>query len=76
MTEPVTAAKVQAALRAEARKLDARHRGVHIFNPIWPAEDQAANWSTTFLCRGSDIDLDVMRDALRRVQARFPVVRW
>jgi hypothetical protein len=72
----VTRAKVEATLKAEAAKLDAQHRGTHIFNAIWQSDDPRCNWTTSFLCRGSNVPLDDMRDVLERVRRRFPEVKF
>jgi hypothetical protein len=73
----VTPGKVQAALRAESRKLDRRYRGVHVFEPIHETPATAGcNWSAGFHCRGSDAPLDELRDALERVQAKLPIVAF
>ena len=73
----VTRAKVDAALRAEARKFDKAHRGSHIFNAIWQSEDEpGCNWTTSYIVRGSRLPLDEMRGALDRVQARLPSVKF
>ena len=71
-----TPRQVQAALTREANKLNKAHRGTHIFNAIYPSEEPGCNWSATFRVVGSSLPLDVMREALERVQARYPVVEW
>lgn len=70
----VSRAKVAAALRTEAKKLNSRHRGVHIFDAIHRTEDVGCNWSTNYHCRGSNVPLDEMQEAIDRVQGRMPLV--
>jgi|GEM_PF-6544578 len=73
----VSRKKVEAALRAEGRKLDAKNRGCHTFTEIWKRPDvSGCNWSANFRATGSSLPLDDMQDALERVQARFPVVEF
>lgn len=72
-----TRKQVEAALKREAAKFDKANRGVHRFGPIWPADNgSGCNWGATATVIGSHLPLDDMRDALERVQARFPVVEW
>lgn len=73
----VTRGRVQAALRAEAKRFDGKHRGVHVFSPIWKdAGIPGCNWSASFQVIGSGLDLGEMRAALERVQARMPIVKF
>jgi hypothetical protein len=73
----VSRAKVESALRAEARKFDRKHRGIHEFKPIWPTDgERGCNWTTGFEVRGSGLALDEMRAALERVQAKMPAVNF
>jgi len=77
MTAPVTRAKVEAALRAEAKKLDAKHRGAHSFTPIWQCDEAlGCNWSANYRASGSSVPLSDMRAALERVQAKMPRVSF
>jgi len=70
-----TRKKVEAELAAEARKFDKSNRGVHRFNPIWQTDDDPPfNWTTNFQLVASNLPMDDMRDALERVQAKFPKV--
>jgi hypothetical protein len=73
---PVTPARVQARLEAEAGNFNANHRGVHIFKPIWKVDDPVCNWTTTFEVRGSKLALSEMREAMERVQAKYPLVNF
>ncbi|MDT9598551.1 hypothetical protein [Sphingosinicella rhizophila] len=72
--KPVSRAKVQERLDAEAGKFNDAHRGVHIFKPIWQVDDPHCNWTTGFEVRGSTLRLGDMWDALERVQAKHPLV--
>jgi hypothetical protein len=75
MPGTATRKQVEAALAREAAKFDRTHRGVHRFGPIWRANNgSGCNWSCTPQVIGSNLPLDDMRDALERVQARYPVV--
>jgi hypothetical protein len=65
---------VDAALAEEAAKLNAEHRGIHRFDPIQRTLGAGCNWTASFHVIGSRIPLDLMREALERVQARYPVV--
>jgi hypothetical protein len=72
-----TRKQVEAALKREAAKFDRDNVGVHRFGPIWPANNgSGCNWSSTAQVIGSKLPLDDMRDALERVQARFPIVNF
>jgi len=77
MIGAVTPGKVQAALRAEGRKLDAKHRGSHVFTPIWACDDVGGcNWTTNYRVTGSSLDLGELRATLERVQAKMPIVEF
>jgi hypothetical protein len=67
-------AKVSAALRAEGKKLDRASRGTHLFDAIQPSGLKGCNWTANFRVIGSSTPLDDLRDALERVQAKYPVV--
>jgi hypothetical protein len=69
-------AKIQAALRAEGKKLDRTGRGTHLFDPIQPSGLKGCNWTANFRAIGSATPLDDMRTALERVQAKYPVVEF
>jgi hypothetical protein len=69
-----TRKQVEAALAREAAKLDKAHTGIHRFDPIQRTLRAGCNWTANFRAIGSRVSLDEMRDALERVQARFPVV--
>ena len=72
-----TRGKVQAALRAESKRFDGKHRGVNVFSPIWEEADvPGCNWSASFQVIGSGLDLSEMRAALERVQSRMPTVKF
>jgi hypothetical protein len=72
-----TRKQVEAALKREAAKFDRHNVGVHRFGPIWRANNgSGCNWSSTAQVVGSKLPLDDMRDALERVQAKFPEVDW
>jgi hypothetical protein len=72
-----TRKQVEAALARESAQFDKSHRGVHRFGPIWQANNgSGCNWSSTPHLIGSKLPLDDMRDALERVQARFPVATF
>ncbi len=76
-TVPANRTKVEAALAREAAKFDGRHRGVHRFMPIWEADERpGCNWTTTFRVTGSGLELNEMGEALERVQAEFPLVKF
>ena len=75
----VSKAMVESRLAAEARAFDAANRGSHSFGPIWEEPDNPhCNWSSTLSCRGSKISRGKMREALERVQKKYPIVdfRW
>ena len=65
---------VEAALAAEASKLDATNRGTHRFNAAQRTLGTRCNWTATFVMIGSRLSLDTMHDALERVQARMPII--
>ena len=75
----VSKAIIEARLAEEARRFDAAHPGSHCFGPIWEEPDNPhCNWSSTLSCRGSRTSLSDMREALERVQEKYPIVdfRW
>lgn len=67
---------IQKALDTEAAKLGKRYSGRHVFNAPQPGTENGANWTATFYCVASTCPLDDRREALERVQAKFPVVEF
>ena len=74
---PATPAEVEQALAAEARALDARCRGTHVFEGVYPvAGNRRCNWSATYHVRGGALPLAEMRAAIERVQALMPIMKF
>jgi len=71
-----TKRRVEAALRAEERRLDKANSGLHRFDSIQPTSKPGCNWTANFRCIASITPMDELREALERVQARFPMVDW
>jgi hypothetical protein len=71
-----TRRQVEAALKAEARKLNEANRGTHVFDPIQRTLGTRCNWTATYRATGSKVPLDELEAALERVQEMFPMVEW
>lgn len=83
MQLPVSVSEVQDRLDQEAAKFDAERGGTHKFNNIRAFSDPSgANWTANFGVRGSSmslkdsVDLVEMRNALQRVQADMPEIKF
>jgi hypothetical protein len=75
--------EVQNRLDEEAAKFDAARGGVHKFNNLRRFSDpNGANWTANFGGRGvasgfsDSVQLDEMREVLRRVQMEMPQIAF